>query len=61
MLIEQSDVNFGLIRIGDVAKEIITIQNTSRVPAVWELREAVTHVQNGLSLLVRLLYIITSH
>ena len=43
MVIEQSNVDFGLVRLGEAGQTVITIHNTCRVPAKWSLREAETH------------------
>ena len=43
VIIEQSNVDFGLVRLGEASQTVITIQNTCRVPAKWSLREAETH------------------
>ena len=37
LIVDQPDVNFGLVRFGTVVKKCITLRNTCRVPAKWTI------------------------
>lgn len=40
LVIDQPDVNFGLVQLGSVAQSALTLRNFSRVPAKWQICEA---------------------
>ena len=39
LVIDQPDVNFGLVQMGCVAQSSLTLRNFSRVPARWQIHE----------------------
>ena len=45
VVVEQSHINFGLVRLGETVEATMTIRNTSRVPAKWTCMESPEHEQ----------------
>ena len=43
VIIEESKLDFGLVRLGESSQCRMCIQNTSRVGAKWSIQEAKTH------------------
>ena len=43
VVIEQSNINLGLVRLGKVIQTRMSIRNTSRVPAEWAVSESPVH------------------
>ena len=43
MRVENSDIDFGLVRFSRSAFQDITITNLSEVPALWSLKEALPY------------------
>ncbi|KAK2147788.1 hypothetical protein LSH36_535g01010 [Paralvinella palmiformis] len=43
--IEEPEVNFGLVRLGDIVTRTVTVRNECRVPASWCIREAPSHIE----------------
>jgi len=50
--IEEPEVNFGLVRLGDIVTRTVTVRNECRVPASWCIREAPSHIETQEDILV---------
>ena len=51
LVIDNPDVNFGLVRLGDTVESSVVLRNTSQVSAQWSIRE--TNAESSSEVIVK--------